>query len=129
MNDGDFLYRTAMPDRIGLRRLIQQSAYLSDSHTGRRITGHFCAGFQLPNGKRRIWNYRCNARQFTTRQAIPACSREPSGDIVALPTQSLSLLPGHAGNTPPDMMGRLSASVATTHNNTETTVDLNMPKV
>ncbi|GAB3361577.1 hypothetical protein GCM10027395_15870 [Giesbergeria sinuosa] len=34
MNGGDFLYRTAMPDRIGLCRLIQQSAYLSDSHKG-----------------------------------------------------------------------------------------------
>ncbi len=54
MNAGGSLYRTAMPDRISLRRLIQQNAYLSDSHTGRRITGHFCAEPQLPNGKRRI---------------------------------------------------------------------------
>jgi hypothetical protein len=30
----DSLYRTAMPDRISLRRLIQKNAYLSDSHGG-----------------------------------------------------------------------------------------------
>lgn len=60
-----------MPDRIGLRRLIQQSAYLSDSHAGRRITGNFCALFQLPNGKRRIWNCCRNRRQFTTMKAVP----------------------------------------------------------
>ncbi len=68
-----------MPDRIDLCRLIQQSAYLSDSHTGRQITGHFCARFQLPNGKKRIWNYRCNRAQLTTRQAVPACSLGTSG--------------------------------------------------
>jgi len=50
MNGGGSLYRTAMPDRISLRRLIQQNAYLSDSHRGRRITGDFCAGFRVPNG-------------------------------------------------------------------------------
>jgi hypothetical protein len=32
INGGDYLYRTAISDRIGLRRLIQQNAYLSDSH-------------------------------------------------------------------------------------------------
>ena len=52
MNDGDSLYRTAMPDRISLRRLIQQDAYLSDSTKGRQITGDFCARFQVPNGGR-----------------------------------------------------------------------------
>ena len=51
MNGGDSHYWTAMPNRIGLRRLIQQNAYLSDSHKGRRITGDFCARFQLPDGK------------------------------------------------------------------------------
>ena len=74
-----------MPDRIGLRRLIQQSAYLSDSHAGRRITGHFCARFQLPNGKRRIWNCCRNARQFTTKQAVPACSLRHRGSARGLP--------------------------------------------
>ena len=56
MNGGDSLYRAAMPDRISLRRLIQQSAYLSDSQMGRRITRNFCARYRLPNGKRRIRN-------------------------------------------------------------------------
>ena len=74
-----------MPDRIGLRRLIQQSAYLSDSHAGRRITGNFCARFQLPNGKRRIWNCCRNARQFTTKQAVPACSLRHRGSARGLP--------------------------------------------
>ena len=41
-----------MPDRISLRRLIQQDAYLSDSTKGRQITGDFCARFQVPNGGR-----------------------------------------------------------------------------
>ena len=41
-----------MPDRISLRRLIQQNAYLSDSTAGRQITGDFCARFQVPNGGR-----------------------------------------------------------------------------
>ena len=41
-----------MPDRINLRRLIQQNAYLSDSTGGRQITGDFCAQFQVPNGGR-----------------------------------------------------------------------------
>lgn len=86
--------------------------------------------------------------------------------MVALPTQSLSLLPGRAGSAPPGMIWRLSAgvaadcaaalkqasrlpasgkalqpsssasgapcawaSVATTHNNTETAVGFNMPTV
>ena len=44
-----------MPDRISLRRLIQQDAYLSDSTYGRQITGDFCAQFQVPNGGK-IWN-------------------------------------------------------------------------
>ena len=85
INGGDSLYRTAMPDRIGLRRLIQQSAYLSDSHAGRRITGNFCARFQLPNGKRRIWNCCRNRRQFTTKQAVPACSLRPRAEPRGLP--------------------------------------------
>lgn len=41
-----------MPGHIGLRRLIQQSAYLSDSLAGRRITADFRARFRLPNGKK-----------------------------------------------------------------------------
>lgn len=41
-----------MSDRIRLRRLIQQNAYLSDSTEGRQITGDFCARFQVPNGER-----------------------------------------------------------------------------
>ena len=41
-----------MPGHIGLRRLIQQNAYFSDSPEGRRVAGNFCAGFRLPDGKR-----------------------------------------------------------------------------
>ena len=52
LKNGDSLYRTVMPDRISLRRLIQQNAYLSDSTAGRQITGDFCARFQVPNGGR-----------------------------------------------------------------------------
>ena len=65
MNDGDSLYRTAISDRISLRRLIQQNAYLSDSTEGRQITGDFCARFQVPNGER-VRNFIYTGRDSST---------------------------------------------------------------
>ena len=85
-----------MPDRIDLRRLIQQSAYLSDSRAGRRITGNFCTRFQLPNGKRRIWNCCRNRRQFTTKQRLPARQRygwNRQGGRQSVPGRPNSIVP------------------------------------
>ncbi len=93
-----------MPNRVGLHRLIQQNTYLSDSHMGRRITGHFYAQPQLPHGKKRIWNCRRNGGQSTTRQTVTACSLKPQAkpelaahshqNVVQSPSAEGSILSG-----------------------------------